>query len=151
MEGIVFSHNKQPDYPAVKMVAEAVADWVKRYRDAIAREKELSKIDPTEVAAIAKDIGITTVQLHTLVNKGPEATESLKKLLTALGVDPKKLEEVDPRIARDMQWLCLNCSNKNQCKHELSSGTAAQTFRTFCPNAIALDEVFDLKSKDGGQ
>lgn len=151
MEGIMFSHDKQLDYPAVRMVAEAIADWIKRYREAISREKELSEIDPTEIAAIAKDIGLTTVQLRTLVNRGPEATESLKKLLRALGVEPKKLEDIDPRIARDMQWLCFNCSNKSQCKHELSAGTAAQTFRTFCPNAIALDDVFDLKSKEKRQ
>lgn len=138
--------HQQPHYPAVKMIVETVADWIRRYRDAVDREKELANIDPTQIAAMAKDIGITTVQLRELARKGPEATELLKRLLIALDVDPKKLDDIDPRVARDMHWLCFNCSNKSRCKHELSGGTAAQTFRNFCPNAIALDEVFDLKT-----
>ena len=139
------SHQYQQS-TVVKMIVEVVADWMRRYRDAINSENELAHIDPTQIAAIARDIGITTVQLRELARKGPEATELLKRLLIALDVDPRKLNDIDPRVARDMQWLCFSCSNKTRCKHELSAGTAAQTFRNFCPNAIALDEVFDLKT-----
>lgn len=152
VEDIMLSHeDQQPHYPAVKMIIETVADWIKRYRDAINREKELAEMDPTQIAAIAKDLGITTVQLRELAGKGPEATQLLRTLLLALGVDPKKLDDIDPRVARDMHWLCFNCSNQSRCKHELSTGTAAQTFHDFCPNAIALDEIFDLKSKINSQ
>lgn len=143
----MLSHDQpQPQYPAVKMIIEAVADWIKRYRDAIKCENELAGVDPDQVAAMARDLGITAVQLRELARKGPEATEELRRLLVALGVDPKKLEDVDPREAREMLWLCLNCANKNKCKHELAAGTAAQTFRNFCPNALALDQLFDLKN-----
>ena len=137
----------QPQFPAVKIVIEAVADWIKRYRDAIKTEKELARVDPDEIAAMARDLGITAVQLRELASKGPESTKLLKRLLIALDTDPKRLEKIDPRVAHDMLWLCFNCSVKNRCKHELAAGTAAQTFREFCPNALAIDEVFDLKGK----
>ena len=137
----------QPQFPAVKIVIEAVADWIKRYRDAIKTEKELARVDPDEIAAMARDLGITAVQLRELASKGPESTKLLKRLLIALDTDPKRLEKIDPRIARDMLWLCFNCGAKNRCRHELSAGTAAQTFQEFCPNALAIDEVFDLKGK----
>jgi hypothetical protein len=148
MESIMLNNDHpQPQFPAVKLVIEAVADWIKRYRDAIKSEKELARVDPEEIAAIAKDLGITAVQLRELGSKGPESTKLLKRLLIALDTDPKGLEKIDPRVARDMLWLCFNCSVKNRCKHELSAGTAAETFREFCPNALAIDEVFDLKGK----
>jgi hypothetical protein len=148
MESVMLSNNPtQPQFPAVKIVVEAVADWIKRYREAIKCEKELARVDPEQIAAMAKDLGITTVQLRELASKGPESTKLLKRLLMALDTDPKRLEQIDPRVARDMLWLCFNCSEKSRCRHELSAGTAAQTFREFCPNAVALDEVFDLKSK----
>jgi hypothetical protein len=147
MESVMLSSNPpQPQFPAVKIIIEAVADWIKRYRDVIKFENELARVDPDQITAMARDLGITAVQLRELASKGPESTNLLKRLLMALDTDPKELEQIDPRVARDMLWMCFNCSEKSRCKHELSAGTAAQTFREFCPNALSLDELFDLKS-----
>jgi hypothetical protein len=147
MEGVMLSNDPpQPQFPAVKIIVEAVADWVRRYREATQCEKELARVDPDQIAAMARDLGITAVQLRELASKGPESTNSLKRLLVALDTDPKRLEQIDPRVAREMLWMCFNCSEKSRCKHKLSAGTAAQTFREFCPNALSLDELFDLKS-----
>jgi hypothetical protein len=147
MESVMLSSNPpQPQFPAVKIIIEAVADWIKRYRDVIKFENELARVDPDQITAMARDLGITAAQLRELASKGPESTNLLKRLLMALDTDPKRLEQIDPRVARDMLWMCFNCSDKSRCKHELSAGTAAQNFREFCPNALSLDELFDLKS-----
>ena len=93
--------------------------------------------------AMAKDIGITPTQLRELASKRPGAADLLQKLFVALNIDPKKLEQIDVRIARDMHWLCATCNNKTRCKHELAAETAAANFREFCPNAIDLGALFN--------
>lgn len=125
----------------------AVADWVRRYRSALVGNDQLTKLDVNQVAAIAKDLGITAGQLSELASKGDHAAAPLQKLLTALGVDPKEFEKIDARVARDMQWLCVNCNDRSQCNFDLSIGIADTTFREYCPNAVTLDEVFNLTAK----
>jgi hypothetical protein len=147
MEGVMLSNDPpQPHFPGVKIIVEAVADWIRRYRDVIKGEKELARVDPDQIAAMARDLGITAVQLRELASKGPESTNALKRLLMALDTDPKRLEQIDPRVAREMLWICCNCGEKSRCKHELSAETAAQHFREYCPNALSLDELFNLKN-----
>ena len=136
-------HEDQQSHSVAKTIFDAVADWVNRYRCALMPHNELEGIDADQVAAIAKDLGITTSQLRELASKGDKAA-SLLNLLIALGVDPKEFDKIDPRIARDMQWLCINCSSKSKCNFDLSIGIAATTFREICPNALALEEIFDL-------
>jgi hypothetical protein len=68
-------------------------------------------------------------------------------MLVALHVDPKILADMDPLIMRELKWLCITCSNKKRCKHELAMGTATEHFREFCPNAVSLDELLDPKGQ----
>jgi len=145
----MFDHSRQQPRPsAVKIAVDAVANWINRYRDTLNRHNEFEKISPDQVMAMAKDIGITPAQLRELASKQPGAADMLKRLLVALGVDPKKLDDIDVRIARDMHWLCATCNNRTRCKHELAAGTAAENFREFCPNAIDLDALFNPKAEN---
>jgi len=140
-------HEGKQSHSVAKIVFAAVADWITRYRHSVKSSHQLDEIGPDQVAAMARDIGITASQLRELSSKGDHAAASLRNLLIALEVNPKEFDKTDPRIARDMQWLCVNCSHKGQCSFDLSIGIAATTFRNFCPNAAALDEIFDLKIK----
>jgi hypothetical protein len=76
------------------------------------------------VAAIARDIGVSTQELEFITSKGPNAAAELPKLLRALGVDPQKLPSDRRTTIRDLQRLCITCGHKAQCRHELASGTA---------------------------
>jgi hypothetical protein len=138
------SDNQQPDYPSVEPILSAIADWIKRYRHAIGLRDELAQCGLDDVRSMAKDIGVSPDQLRELASKGAGASDLLQKMLLALHVDPKALAEIDPLVGYDLQRLCITCSHKKQCKHELAAGTAATTFREFCPNAITLDALFKL-------
>lgn len=133
---------------AAQRAFDAVADWVRRYRSALVGNDQLTKLDGSQVAAIAKDLGITAGQLSELASKGDHATAPLQELLAGLGVDPKEFEKIDIRVARDMQWLCVNCNDRSQCNFDLSIGIAATTFREYCPNAVTIDEVFNLTARN---
>lgn len=129
--------NEPQGNPFVEMTLKAIADWVSVYRNAIG----LNELGPDEVMRMAKEIGVTPDQLHEMASKGPGNADLLKSMLVALGVDPTVLAEMDPLVVRELKWLCITCSNKQRCEHELAKGTAAEHFREFCPNAVSLVEL----------
>ena len=139
--------NGLPSNPLVETALKAIADWVGNYRDATGFNSEFGMCGPDEVMRMAKEIGVTPSQFHELVSKGPGNANLLKTMLVALHVDPKVLADMDPLIMRELRWLCITCSNKKRCEHELAKGTATEHFREFCPNAVSLDELFDQKGQ----
>lgn len=139
--------NHMPHYPVVEMVIDAIADWVKGYRYATGLNNEFAHCGPDEVKAMARDLGMTPADLREMAAKGPGAADLLKRMLVALKVDPKVLGEMDQRVTRDLQRLCITCGNKRRCEHELAAGTATTNMHEFCPNALTLETLF--KSGDG--
>jgi Family of unknown function (DUF6455) len=97
------------------------------------------------VAAIARDIGLSTQELEFIASKGPHAADELPKLLRALGVDPQKLASDRHTTLRDLQRICITCGHKTQCQHQLAAGTAAKDYHEYCPNAMSIDELFRLR------
>jgi hypothetical protein len=124
-------------------VLDAIADWVKRYREAIGLRNELATCTPEQVAVIARDVGLSPGDLLSITAKGPHAADELPRLLRALGVDPQKLATEDPGTMRALQRICITCGNKGQCQHDLAGGTAWSHYRDYCPNAISLDALFN--------
>lgn len=131
-----------PTYPVVEMVFGAIAAWVKNYRYTIGLNEDLANCGPDEVKAIASDLGMTPADLRELASKGPGAADLLKQMLIALKVDPKALSEIDQRVARDLQRLCITCGTKRRCERELAAGTAVNNMHEFCPNAVSLKTLF---------
>jgi hypothetical protein len=148
MEGAMPNrYNQQPSHPVVDVILNAIADWVNKYRNTIGLANDLGQCDPDEVMRIARDLGVSPSQLRELASKGPGAADQLQKMLVALDVDPKALADTDPLIMRDLQRVCIACSDKKLCEHKLADGTAAAHFREFCPNAVTLDALFSLQGR----
>ncbi|MBN8965023.1 MAG: hypothetical protein J0H89_06485 [Rhizobiales bacterium] len=66
-------------------------------------------------------MAMTLADLRALAMKGPGAADLLKQMLIALKVDPTALSEIDQRLTRDLQRLCITCEEKRRCKHELAA------------------------------
>jgi transcriptional regulator with XRE-family HTH domain len=137
--------NPAADHRVVESVFAAIANWVKRYREAIGLRHELANCGAEEVAAMARDIGLTPQELEFFASKGQHAADELPKLLRALGVDPQKLASDRRTPLRDLQRICITCGHKRQCQHELAAGTAASRYHDYCPNAISIDALFHPK------
>jgi hypothetical protein len=146
MMEVAMSDNPVPHYPAVEMVINAIADWIKKYRQAVNLNNELARCSPDEVKTMATDLGLTPSDLRTLAAQGPGAADLLKKMLIALKIDPHILDEIDPLTARDLQRSCILCGEKRRCKQELAAGTAASNMHEFCPNAVTLESLFKAGS-----
>jgi hypothetical protein len=130
-------------------VLDAIADWVKRYREAIGLQNEMANCTPEQVAVIARDMGLSPGELLWISAKGPHAADELPRLLRALGVDPRKLASEDPGTMRDLQRICVTCGHKGQCQHDLARGTAANHYHDYCPNALSLDTLFTTRRQPG--
>jgi len=135
-------------YPSVEFVLHAVAGWIDKFRMMNGMRDELGKCSPEEARQIAKDLGIPVEDLRRLVTKAPVAADALPKMLSALSVDARALEDADPAVMRDLQRTCVFCDHKSLCERELAEGTAAQHFRQFCPNALTFDAL--LRRTDRG-
>jgi hypothetical protein len=68
-------------------------------------------------------------------------------MLTALGVDAAALSQHDPLMMRDLERLCVSCTNKGKCAHELATGAASEHYDDFCPNAYTLDMLLAERKK----
>jgi uncharacterized protein YjiS (DUF1127 family) len=137
--------NPVDEHSSIESIFAAIANWVERYRQAIGVKRELANCGAEEVAAIARDIGLSTQELEFIASKGPRAADELPKLLRALGVDPQKLASRRGTTLRDLQRICITCGHKAQCQHELTAGTAAAHYHDYCPNATSIEELFRSK------
>jgi len=137
--------NHTQEHRTVAPILDAIANWVKKYRQAVGLRGELANCKADEVALIARDIGVSPEELVFIANKGRNAADELPKLLRALGVDPQKLASNEPATIRSLQRICISCGHKNQCQHDLAAGTAASHYRDYCPNAMSLDALFHSK------
>jgi hypothetical protein len=143
MEGAMPEHDaKHADYPTVDFIMGAIADWINKYRSLTALRDEFRRCSADEVMQIAKDLRVPVDELRSIAAKGPGAAALLEKMLMALSVDPEALANFQPATMRDLQRLCVNCSQKKRCQRELAEGTAAENFHSYCPNAFTLDALF---------
>jgi hypothetical protein len=133
------SRADETTYPALEMILDAVANWVKTHRSAAGLYGELAQWELEEIARTARDIGVSPDELVRMAGKGPHAADQLPRLLHAVGVDPGTLSRDVPDMMRDMQRLCTACSHKRRCERELAAGTAVNNYRSFCPNAVSLE------------
>ena len=137
-----------PHYPTVEFVLNAIAGWINKYRQASNLHDEFGQCSPEDVMQIAKDLRVPVSELRELATRGPGTADLMKKMLIALRVDPHILVNTDPAVMRDLQRLCVVCTQKGRCEHELSRGTASEHFREFCPNAFTLDALFKQKNNE---
>jgi len=128
-----------------RSVLDAIASWVKDYRQAAGLRNKLANCTPEEVALIALDIGLSAEDLIAAAARGPHAADEVSKLLRALGVDPQKLASDYPSAVRDLQRICIHCGHKSECRHNLAAGTAASRYRDYCPNAMSIEALFQGK------
>lgn len=127
----------------IENATKAFGLWLARLRHARALRSEFAAVGPDQIAAIARDVGIEPSQLRALSKAGIGAADLLIRMLAALGIDSTTLNTREVRTARDLQLVCSICTSKTRCRHALAAGTAATTYRKYCPNAATLDALTD--------
>jgi transcriptional regulator with XRE-family HTH domain len=124
-------------YPIIEGAIDMFGEWLKHQRE----KREMREMNSVDFARIARDLSVSPAELDAVVRQGPHASEELPKLLKILGIDEATLSRVHPVLQRDMVRVCAACQKKARCNHDLNSGTLAQTYDAYCPNAPAIDEL----------
>jgi len=120
-------------YPIVENVINLFGDWLKHRQEM----RELRD----DFVRIARDLCVSPAELDAVVRQGPHASDELPRLLKVLGIDQATLSRTQPVLQRDMVRVCAACQQKALCNHDLDSGTLAQRYDEYCPNAPAIDEL----------
>ena len=129
--------NQTKTYPIVENAINLFGDWLKHRQEM----RELRDMNSGEFARIARDLCVSPAELDAVVRKGPHASDELPRLLKVLGIDEATLSRTQPVLQRDMVRVCAACQQKALCNHDLDSGTLAQRYDEYCPNAPAIDEL----------
>jgi uncharacterized protein YjiS (DUF1127 family) len=124
-------------YPIVQSAINLFGDWLQHQREM----RELRDMNSGDFARIARDLSVTPAELDAVVRQGPHASNELPRLLKVLGIDEATLSRTQPVLQRDMGRVCSACQQKALCNHDLDSGTLAQRYDEYCPNAPAIDEL----------
>jgi uncharacterized protein YjiS (DUF1127 family) len=124
-------------YPIVENAINLFGDWLKHRQEM----RELRDMNSGDFARIARDLCITPAELDAVTRRGPHASDELPRLLNVLGIDQAPLSRIQPVLQRDMVRVCAACQQKVRCNHDLDSGTLAQRYDEYCPNAPAIDEL----------
>ncbi|GJD76364.1 heavy-metal resistance [Methylobacterium goesingense] len=66
---------------------------------------------------------------------------SIVELMRSLNLDPDAIRQRQPAAMRALEAACLDCRDRSRCARALRAGTAAATYREFCPNGARLDQL----------
>ena len=116
--------------------------WWRNWR---AARESIGELDGcgSELARIARDVGVAPSELYTIAAKRPDAADQLKLRLEALHIDAAALRRDDPLILRDLERVCTACGSKRRCTRDLARFPDDTAWRAYCPNAMTLDALDD--------
>jgi hypothetical protein len=134
--GAILMTPKSEPYPAVQLLIDKFADWLKHRREL----NEIRQLNRTDFDLIASDLRVSPNDLDELVRLG-QGAEELPRLLKKLGISEGDLTRTASMLVRDMQRVCGLCRHKAQCDHELAAGTAAAHYQDYCPNAPTIGSL----------
>lgn len=124
-----------------------LARWWRSFRAARMRVDDLASAGP-EAQNIARDLGLSTAELYTLADKGPDSADQLKQRLAALHLDGAALQRNEP-IIRDLERTCSLCGAKRQCERDLAQRPDDPVWQSYCPNASTLQALEEDKKRRG--
>ena len=136
-----------PDFDSLQSILSSTAEWIRTYARRRGYRNELMNCGADDVARIAADLKINQRELAALAKKGPGAADLLQKLLVALGMNPKDLDDYDPAVMRDLQRSCIMCDEKGRCRFDVANGVITEKFRDYCPNAFTLDALLKARQE----
>ncbi|MBP2547271.1 hypothetical protein J2858_000164 [Neorhizobium galegae] len=115
--------------------AARLAHLYGQFRNCFTVEDGFERLDRDLQRQTALDIGVAPDRLAAIAAKGPGSAEEMDRLMHALHIDPVEVRLLQPAAYREMQANCALCASKATCRHDLSEGTAAAEFSTYCNNA----------------
>lgn len=135
------SHH-QPSLPA--RLARWFASCIEGWRERAQLRSEFSRLaQQGELDRTLADSGIARSDVPRLMHAHPGTPQQLRRMMARLGIDRARFSRSQALAdaLREMEWRCGECADWRHCRAWLESGASAETYRAFCPNASALDQL----------
>ena len=126
---------------------DGVGALLGRVRDWWRRQEELSALGNKEIGRVADDLRISTDTLRDLVARGPDAANLLYERMQALGVSNRDVDRAAQGVMRDLQRTCACCNEKGVCEKDLAERPDDPVWKSYCPNAVTLESLTELKAR----
>ena len=97
-------------FPSLHSMFSAFGAWMAKRRQIRQCYMRLEQCDSAEIAAIAKDVGVTPRDLRRMARLGPDAAKLLYQRMGALHLDANALAANEPGVMRDLERLCSTCA-----------------------------------------
>ena len=131
-------------FPSLHSMLSAFSAWLQKRRQIRLCTLRLDQCDSTELAALAKDVGVTPRELRRMARLGPDAAKLLYQRMGALHLDANAIAAHEPGVMRDLERLCSTCASKGRCQRDLVHDKDDPVWRQYCPNE---DTLLALKSE----
>ena len=117
---------------------DAISKWWLNWTE---RRKALSELQcyaEEEIQRTAKDLGVSTAEIHRLVSRGPEGANLLLRRMAALDLDRNEISRTEPQVFQDIQRVCTLCESRRRCVRDLARDSSDPAWQDYCPNAGTL-------------
>ena len=80
-------------------------------------------------------------------DRGDDASDSglLRRRMATLGIDGDAFARAEPALFGNLQTLCRECEHPALCRHDLRHDSAGIAWEDYCPNAVVLNAVTELR------
>jgi hypothetical protein len=117
---------------------DGVAELWRRWTQPDASTPGLQCFAKDQLEQMARDIGVSPLELQRLARLGPGAADLLMKRMAALSLDRTEVSQVEPGVLRDMQRTCALCSHHRRCAGDMAHRPDDESWSGYCPNAATL-------------
>jgi hypothetical protein len=121
-----------------EIVVGLVGDFIRRFCDRSDFARFVRDC-PDEARRLARDLQTDASSLMKVVSNG--SPKLLNRRLRSLGIDPAKLQAVEPAVSQDLARCCALCSSKPRCARDLARTPSGDDWRTYCPNEPTLNAL----------
>jgi hypothetical protein len=125
---------------------DAIGALLGRLRDWWRRQEELRSLSDKQVGLIAADLRISIGTLKDLIARGPNTTKLFYERMRTLGITKADVDRAAHGAMCDMQRTCACCKEKGVCDWDLAERPHDPVWKSYCPNANALDFINKLKA-----
>jgi hypothetical protein len=105
---------------------------------------EIARLEPRELACIARDLGISRDELRVLAAQDKSAADLLLRRMETVRLDPTR---IDSAVMRDLQRCCSKCKDKVLCVHELEDRPREAMWPKYCPNEQTFAALTEEQAK----
>jgi Family of unknown function (DUF6455) len=72
-------------------------------------------------------------------------TGLLTRRMSAVGVDAETFARLEPALFGNLKTVCGECEHPDRCRHDLRRDPRAAAWEEYCPNAVVLNAVAELR------